>query len=359
MKLSKSLSSYLDFMRFGAAFAVLLGHMDQDGIGSPWFLLGRFSHEAVIVFFVLSGFIIYSSTVGNKRTVTDYAIARASRIYSVALPAVAFSMLVSGLVTWLMPEVARQLSNFRPISWTDVVSCLFFLNESWMRLGDLSLNNPYWSVCYEVWYYVIFGCWFFARSTRQRVVLVALACLVAGPAILVLFPIWLMGAWLAAKGRNRLSGKPLLAALVFVLPIVAIGLQRWLGWDLMLRIYLHNTIPGYWRLMNSQRVVTDMLLGLLVTAHISAFSGLSPQIHMFFERHASKFGWWAGFSFTLYLFHRPITQLLGAYAPNESGHPVRVLVTAALVLAVCFWISLVTERQLPKLRRQLQRMQSV
>ena len=50
--------TYINFLRFTAAIAVMLGHLDQDGIPMNWLPLAKFSHEAVIVFFVLSGFII-------------------------------------------------------------------------------------------------------------------------------------------------------------------------------------------------------------------------------------------------------------------------------------------------------------
>lgn len=58
MTLKPALSAYLDCLRFIAAFAVLLGHMDQDGLSMVWMPLSRYSHDAVVIFFVLSGFII-------------------------------------------------------------------------------------------------------------------------------------------------------------------------------------------------------------------------------------------------------------------------------------------------------------
>ena len=80
MKLTPALSAYLDFLRFTAAFAVLLGHMVQDGFALAWVPLAYLSHEAVIVFFVMSGYIVYTSTAARNGSARDYVIARVSRI---------------------------------------------------------------------------------------------------------------------------------------------------------------------------------------------------------------------------------------------------------------------------------------
>ena len=66
MKISPAQSAYLDFLRFVAALAVLLGHMKQNGFDMAWMPLARFSHEAVVVFFVMSGFIVYTSTAARR-----------------------------------------------------------------------------------------------------------------------------------------------------------------------------------------------------------------------------------------------------------------------------------------------------
>ena len=201
MKLSPAHSAYLDFVRFFAALAVLLGHMSQDGFDMSWMPLANMSHDAVIVFFVMSGFIIYSSTAGRGGSGLDYLVARASRIYSVALPAVLFCVALSLLVGWLAPQLIPSLPAWRPFSLGNIAGSLLFINESWsaFRPGtQLTLNGPYWSLCYEVWYYIVFGLYFFVRSA-WRWPLVMLACLAAGPQIVVLLPIWCLGAWMAAR----------------------------------------------------------------------------------------------------------------------------------------------------------------
>jgi peptidoglycan/LPS O-acetylase OafA/YrhL len=158
MKIAPDLSAYLDFLRFFAALVVLLGHLNQDGIAIGWMPLSHFSHEAVLIFFVLSGFIIHNNTAAVGMTAKAYAVARVSRIYSVALPAVAFSVFAGWMVS--VAGADRLPSNYRPFLWSDLFTSLLFLNESWTNSAELTMNDPYWSLCYEVWFYVMFAsCW--------------------------------------------------------------------------------------------------------------------------------------------------------------------------------------------------------
>lgn len=354
MTLKPALSAYLDFMRFTAAFAVLLGHMDQDGLSMAWMPLSHFSHEAVVIFFVLSGFIIYYSTASRSSTWRQYAVARLSRIYSVALPSV---MLCVGLALWLSRQPGfdlSRLSNYSPPTVGAAVSSLLFLNESWLNGRLVPLNDPYWSLCYEVWYYVLFGVYFFGRGP-WRWVGVGAAAVLAGPAVLTLFPIWIMGAWLAATNRHDTHWRTSIGVLAFVLPLVVLVSISISGLDRSIQSMLYERVAGYWRLDGSQRFVTDHLIGAALCLHIAAFSSLPAAVQGWFARHQASFATLAGFSFTLYLFHRPMTQLLGAWYPQPPGAVWQTALLALGILLACWLISWGTEKQLPAWRRGFSR----
>lgn len=120
--------------------------------------------------------------------------------------------------------------------------------------------------------------------------------------------------------------------------------------DLEIRSILKEYNPWLWRLGNSQRIVTDYIIGAAITLNIWSFSGLNYNILEFFKKHINLFKQLAGFSFTLYLFHRPLTQLFGHYFPNTNKSiPISILWTAGLVF-LCYLISFCTERQLPRWR---------
>jgi peptidoglycan/LPS O-acetylase OafA/YrhL len=345
MKITKELSGYLDLMRFVAAFAVLLGHMDQDHLYMAWLPLSWFSHEAVIVFFVMSGFIIFTTTASRHTDARDYVIARSSRIYSVALPAIAFSVMMTLFVPNGIEFESNVLNNYRPVAWQDLISSLLFLNKSWNNPADLTLNNAYWSLCYEVWYYVIFGLFFFVdRNKRWLWVIFAAIC--AGPAVLVLFPIWLGGAWLASsKQSQRVFSQPM-AWFIFLGSLALIAIINRSGIDITLRSWLYLNVPGFWRLETSQRLFTDYIIGMAIIANIAAFPSLAPRFSSFFTRHGKIFAYLAGFSFTLYLFHRPMTQLIGYYFPNTDLSISYSLIVMFGISLSCLAISYLTERQL-------------
>ena len=202
--LEDGFSLYLDLVRFLAAMCVFIGHATESGSLYVGYLpFGNFKHDAVIIFFVLSGLVICATATRPGETWITYLTARASRIYSVAIPAVALSFGLQAIAAFLEP------GHSQPEPSADVflpLSALLFILQSWHPQA-LPWNGPYWSLCYEVWYYIIFGILLFVRNPGRRNAVAACAALIAGPAILLLFPIWLMGVWIAQRPRFSLGPK--------------------------------------------------------------------------------------------------------------------------------------------------------
>ena len=96
-------NAYLDLARGLAALAVMAGHLRSflfvDYAESPvrgilwqaFYLLTGFGHQMVMIFFVLSGFLItrqiYEATASGRWSAADYALKRASRLLIVLIPA--------------------------------------------------------------------------------------------------------------------------------------------------------------------------------------------------------------------------------------------------------------------------------
>ncbi|HJY52187.1 MAG TPA: hypothetical protein VJ349_26610, partial [Stellaceae bacterium] len=85
-----------------------------------------------------------------------------------------------------------------------------FLGESWTIRVLPGFNVPYWSLNYEAWYYVLFAAAIFLRG-RPRIAALIAAALLAGPRILSLLPVWLMGvaAWRWRAELPWQLGRPL------------------------------------------------------------------------------------------------------------------------------------------------------
>jgi peptidoglycan/LPS O-acetylase OafA/YrhL len=79
--LRRGFSNYCDVLRFSAAFAVLLSHVSTHSLsGGFLYQLQRIGHPSVIVFFVLSGYVISYVVSSKEKTLADYATSRLARL---------------------------------------------------------------------------------------------------------------------------------------------------------------------------------------------------------------------------------------------------------------------------------------
>src|SRR5438105_12066649 len=97
-------SILLDLMRFTAACIVFLSHLTSRELNSvfPWV---RWGHEAVVVFFVMSGFVISYVASNREGTLIGYATARLGRLYSVVLPALLLTPMLDYIGRAISPEL--------------------------------------------------------------------------------------------------------------------------------------------------------------------------------------------------------------------------------------------------------------
>jgi peptidoglycan/LPS O-acetylase OafA/YrhL len=166
--------------------AVLVGHAYQVLIAhwypTPYPYFGLLAQFAVMVFFVLSGFLIGKSitrhTVSNAFSFRDYCLDRAIRI----VPPLVFTMLLtvmlaqlapycfpSGTHAFLTPHTNAARDAFTVTS-KEIASTLIFLNGF---VGPTpTANASLWSLPFEVWLYVIAGLAVYARGVLARIVIV-------------------------------------------------------------------------------------------------------------------------------------------------------------------------------------------
>src|SRR4051812_27780039 len=106
--MKKGTSLYLDLVRFSAAMMVFLEHYREHTRGSLrsfwnahpfWYShSGPYSQTAVIVFFVLSGYVIAHVLATREKTALEYAASRFGRLYSVVLPALLLTAVCNHLM---------------------------------------------------------------------------------------------------------------------------------------------------------------------------------------------------------------------------------------------------------------------
>lgn len=84
--MSRAFSIYLDLLRFLAACLVVIYHSSSRPIVAKMLPLSSYGHTAVIVFFVLSGYVIAYATDTKERSAGSYWAS--SRVWSLAVPAI-------------------------------------------------------------------------------------------------------------------------------------------------------------------------------------------------------------------------------------------------------------------------------
>ncbi|MBS0341883.1 MAG: acyltransferase [Proteobacteria bacterium] len=231
----------LEALRGLAALYVVFHHAvlsDQALANSGIGYLFRFGQEAVILFFLLSGFVInYSFKSAEDKSFRSYFLKRSARIYIPLL-------LVMGL-GWAL-ECIRAGELVDPNLRTLVLNLLMLQDVAGLKpnvIVEPYMNNaPLWSLSYEWWFYMLyFPLQKYLGSDRGRDILVACAAAVAAlvyffhpvflPRVLMYLSIWWLGvalsnAYLRDKALRLSHLLVPLASLVLICAINALAVTR-------------------------------------------------------------------------------------------------------------------------------------
>ena len=145
----------LEMLRGFAASYVFAGHVLVDrvlGRETPWRWPWSFGQEVVVLFFLLSGFVIRLSVSDRPAELTfaPYLARRARRIFPIFLLALGLAYAVNpphageaAQTCWTLGGNLLMLQDYAPVKpgvWVDTFR------------GNL----PLWSLSYEWWFYVLF-----------------------------------------------------------------------------------------------------------------------------------------------------------------------------------------------------------
>jgi peptidoglycan/LPS O-acetylase OafA/YrhL len=307
-------SLYLDLVRAAASFFVVLDHAPTlfDMPGTP-----RWGHQAVVVFFVLSGYVISHVADTREPTATAFLVARFSRLWSVLVPAILLTVICDaiGRALGLHPEAYDGAPMDLPLIRIGAV--LVFLSESWVSIQPLS-NGVVWSLCVEFWYYALFAAWTFLPAGRLRSAVLTLVAVLAGFKALLLLPIWLMGVALQRSQSLRRFGRPAMLAL-WLTGTAAVGAVLYGHlYDPPIQAMAATVSPWIFRQLAQARVFWfDWLFGLAVAANLLGARVMAPRLPL--RRIAPAIRWCAGVSFAAYLFHMPLLYLCASFLPRSQG----------------------------------------
>jgi peptidoglycan/LPS O-acetylase OafA/YrhL len=312
-------SIVISLLRGLAAFVVAAAHLRSETypglrtVADPslWFqgfaFATGFAHQAVLVFFVISGWLVGGSLLnkmGQPGAVTNYAIDRATRLWTVLIPTFGLTLLF-GLGTGVLLPSGIDFAAANEFSALSFAGNLLGLQR--VVLAEFGGNYALWSLANETWYYVLFPLLvilFTARRTTWRIAsgaALVVAVVLLPVEIILYFAIWLLGV---AFSRVRIEcGNG--ARWAWLVPLAAASTyfrltgdndrfdQTTLGMDLALSL---------------------MLLALLSSLQFSAGTALK------LARPLARIGkFFADFSFSLYVLHLPLIFLLKHVALTQFG----------------------------------------
>ena len=239
-------SAVLDVVRWLAALAVVLTHLNDQMFLSmqqtpaenhtlafmAWKFISASGNEAVIVFFVISGYLVGGAALAEflkngDLQLSRYMLRRGARLYTVLIPALVIGAVLDLSGSRLSGGASVYADTLHHLSVTGFLGNLVFLQTLFVE--TFGSNDALWSLTNEFFYYLMCGLTFYALSkNRSRLQRVALLLLLGGiawlifPKILLFGTLWLLGMALRVMPLRRTL--PLAVALLqFLVILVAYG----------------------------------------------------------------------------------------------------------------------------------------
>tara|TARA_R110000868_G_scaffold19949_7_gene85151 strand:+ start:227 stop:1387 length:1161 start_codon:yes stop_codon:yes gene_type:complete len=339
----------LDVVRALAALIVFLGHV-RIVCFTPWeslateyktlgatlfYAVARFGQEAVLVFFVLSGFFVGGQLVTRLRAqrfnVSDYAIDRATRLLVPLAPACALTLFVGWVTTGDLADAPN------------ILGAAFGLNG--ILVETSAYNLPLWSIAFEIWFYIAAGA--FAALLNDRASPVAFALTLASVIVFSVLNVAFFAFWLAGASifvwRERLRHPAILVAGAVLVLMSSVLFE------------IHDAGPAV--MARDKAIYWQALICLGFALMIPCLAG--ARVNAVLQPVARVSAFMAASSYSLYVFHYPLLMLISLYVPQVKTFGPAAVAQFALIsfatFGLCWSLWFVFERQTDPVRRWAKR----
>lgn len=312
-----------------------------------------FAHQAVVVFFLISGWLVGGSLLNKwtqARILESYAIDRISRLWTVLVPTFVLILLCASLTGRIEPTPSH-------LDQTNEYSTVTFLGNlvglQTISVPNFGHNYALWSLANETWYYILFPLLLFVFRCESAWRRALSALLIAGIVLLLPLPILLyFSLWLMGAGFSRLRiecGNMTRLGLLITASILLIY-YRLTGSnaDLTVESYLQDlacSLPFLLMLASMHRPVQ---IASPAMRHLRTAAQVLSE-----------------FSFTLYVTHVPIIAFLRYFGQTYLGwnklsphHAFDYLIyfcAASLLVASAYLLYLAFEANTFRVRRFMKR----
>lgn len=359
-------SVLISLLRGLAAIEVAAAHLRADTypglrtVANPsiWFqgftFATGFAHHAVLVFFVISGWLVGGSLldkIGQPDAIASYAIDRVTRLWTVLIPTFLLTLLF-GLVTGVVDEQSIDFHSAN--DYSAVVFGANLIGLQTIAVPAYGGNFPLWSLANETWYYLLFPLLVVLLRAPGRALRVA--CGTALLLLAVLLPAALVGyfgIWLLGVVFSRIR-------------IECSTVQR-SGWLILVAaLWTYYRLTGDMNAFTLANVLPDLGCSLIFLVFLSSLqfkAAATSKLQPFLARIGTFF---AEFSFSLYVLHVPLIGLLRHWAlkpwglrelsPHEPLHFAIYLGMLATLLAGAYLSYRLFESHTYRIRRLLKRM---
>lgn len=311
----------MDFVRGCSALLVCCGHLravmfiDFNTLSFPsvihraFYFLTSLGHEAVMVFFVLSGFFVGGSVLSKKLKFRfhDYLIARLSRLWTVLIPALVLTFILDRVIGHFYPSILEGAYHFELMSGPDQSfsdSILtFFANIAFLQniySPVYGTNGPLWSLTNEFWYYITFPLIMIAVSvvklSRSQRIISILALLI----VFYFFTSHVFGGFLI-----WLAG--VLVFIVYQRKSMNLGLWFTALSFVVFALSLVNSKAAF--IQSYIQIPPDFVVGITFSFFLISLRNVENS--QWIQKYLSKIAFWlSDISYTLYVTHFPIFILV-------------------------------------------------
>jgi peptidoglycan/LPS O-acetylase OafA/YrhL len=173
-KISDALSSFLNFLRGISAQLVVIGHLlSVYGLNNSLLLGWEIQNLGVMVFFILSGFLIFYTAFakGEKYGIVNFLIDRTSRIFTPLVPGLILVVVLDYFI--LKPNlISEEHWNY---SMPDFLYTLLLIQNHPIFLfffdsGSFGSGRPLWTVSVEWIFYLCFAILFYWNRISSKVI---------------------------------------------------------------------------------------------------------------------------------------------------------------------------------------------